>query len=901
MARLTQTRSRAGISLARLSCVAALLLTTSLSAQEVTGPADSAPAPGLPTAEEITAEVDAGLRLLRDGEREAALARLEAVNDITYEEDYPSVVDHYPNLGLSYYYYETGNWPEVLRFSASVATGLTADGLPDHPHRIQASILQGAALARMSRQSEAEVLLRNGVAAARGRADLVQAYGLALYNLSLLVTDLGREDAGEITDEFLDNWSSDWPIPLELSLIINYRDIDRDYTDDDDLARAIRRARNLVAAAESAEDVPLRRVAGFRGYLGVLLAQDGDFDTALDLLQKEYDYYREAQITGGDLSNCIIYLGLVTRYGRSSAEAYQFFDDEVQIARQSGTPAHDIARFLLEQAAAAEAMGETDESQRLYRAAYAEVRSVDRANHWAAQKARSKIDLDHPGMAEFAFASELGAVDAVQFELTADGADVLRLFFEGNYLLLEQVLARHAGAEGQGATLYQLNNALFLALMGRHDAAIAELATARESTRRSGALPPGAPIFDIVEVIARVWGSGHAPEAAQDALARLGARMERLQVAERSIYRALLAFYHFRRDDIAQMRRVLTAWFEEHDPARPSTLWDIYAATVVMEMSFGKMEAELNEALMQQTLLALEAYPTLTLSRDYLRVVKVMNSRTGVFSDEALVELGTVVSSVGAMVPEGHSLHYATQFALANAHGWRGNTEESLYWLRQAVATMRASRFHRVDEVAFLLSRQSGLLLALNRVNEAHSLSQEALRLIDPLTARPNLIGEIYQSTALALWWRSDDPAKAVGFIDEVLGDPAILARLEPLDRVILLRLKADALANYGELDEVLATLDAAEAQIGLDPDIDWRRERSFNQQTRAIANYWNGAPGAGFTAMVESNDIYTAWLDAIRLAEGAQGVDPGAYRDRAVWEAMMGWDYAETLVAEQP
>ena len=40
-----------------------------------------------------------------------------------------------------------------------------------------------------------------------------------------------------------------------------------------------------------------------------------------------------AQITGADLTNCIIYLGLVIRYGQTSAKAYRFFADEVQIAR----------------------------------------------------------------------------------------------------------------------------------------------------------------------------------------------------------------------------------------------------------------------------------------------------------------------------------------------------------------------------------------------------------------------------------------------------------------------------------------------------------------------------------------------------------------------------------------
>ena len=150
------------------------------------------------------------------------------------------------------------------------------------------------------------------------------------------------------------------------------------------------------------------------------------------------------------------------------------------------------------------------------------------------------------------------------------------------------------------------------------------------------------------------------------------------------------------------------------------------------------------------------------------------------------------------------------------------------------------------------------------------------------------------------MWWRTDSPEKAAEFIDGVLGDPAILARLEPLDRVILLRIKADAQANYSDLPDVLATLDRAEAQIDDDPAIDWRREQSFTRQSRAIANYWNGALAPGFAAIVESNDIYTDWLLSIRLAEGAQDVDPGGYRDRAIWEAMAELPWALSCITSR-
>lgn len=906
--RQSQTTSRASTVLARLFCATVLatglvtILGTAAPGQDSGDPGDIAPAPGLPTPNELVAGVDRGIRMVHRGELEPAIKLLDGLNDVTFEAEYPSLPHHYPNLGQAYYYYFSRDWREVVRFASSVATGLVADGYPDHPYRVRASALQGAALRSQNRETEAEVILRNVVDEAKDRPELFPTYGLALYHLAMIASDLNRPDEDALTAEFQRNWSSDWPVTLEQALILEYRDINEDELRDDNVDRAIRRARNLVAATEAAEDIPLRRLAGFRGYLGLLLAQKGDFDTAIDYLRKEYEYYREAGITGLDLTNNIVFTGLVLRYGESAEAGFQWFADEVALARQTGTAPHDIARFLLEQAEVAQVLERTDVAQRLYREAYAEVRRVHRANHALAQRARARIDLDHPGMADFAFAPELGAIDAIQFDLAPDGKDVLRLFFEGNYLALDALLARYRD-KGEAESLeYRINRALYLSLIGSYTAGLDALAEARRAARTTMGhdIPANALIFDMIEVVARVWGTGHEPGTARGALDRLRARVDTMQPDERSMYRALLAFYHFRLDEMEQMREVLADWFAEYDPTADKGMWDIYAATVIMEMAFGNMEEEVNNQLLQDTLSALENFPGMSLARDYLRLVRTMNSRKGVFSDEALVELGTLVTSIGQSVPDGHSLLYSTQFALANAHGWRGNNEESLFWLRKCIETMRSNAFHRKDEAAYILARQADMLRLMDRTNEAHLLAQEALASINPMEARPNLIGELYRITAQALYARTNNADKAIEFLDSVLGDPAIFGRIMPLDRVILLRTKADYQANVADLPDILATLDAAEAVMDA-PEVDWRLERSNVLWSRAIANYWNEAPEAGFTAMMQSNDIYTDWLDTIRAAAGASGIDPTGFRERADWEALMGWDYAQTLPPEGP
>ncbi|TNF18180.1 MAG: hypothetical protein EP318_19310 [Rhodobacteraceae bacterium] len=884
----------------RLGLITPLLVALATGAPAQTDPGDTPPAPGLPTPNEIIEGIDRGIRMVRRGEMEAAIKLLDQLNDITFETSYPTLAHHYPNLGQAIYYYHQRDWREVIRFASSVATGLMADGYPDHPYRLRASALQAGALRMQGRELEAEVILRNVVGIARDRRELFETYGLALFHLAMIASDLDLEDEDALTAEFQRNWSSDWPVTLEQALILEYRDINSDELRDDDLDRAIRRARNLVAATEAAEDMPLRRLAGFRGYLGLLLAQKGDYATAIDYLRKEYAYYREAGITGLDLDNNIVFLGLVLRYGESPEAGYQWFEDEVALARQTGTDPHQIARFLLEQAEIAEALGWTDEAQRLYRETYAEVRRVDRANHELAQRARQSIDLAHPGMADFAFASELGAIDAIQFDLAPDGKDVVRLFFEGNYLALDALLARYRD-EGKAESLaYRINRALYLSLIGSYDAGLGELAEARRAARTTLGhdIPANALIFDMIEVIAKVWGTGHEPDTARGALDRLRAREGSMRPDERSMYRALLAFYHFRRDEMTEMRPILEAWFADYDPGRDKGMWDIYAATVIMEMAFGFMAEDDNNRLMQETMGVLDSYPGMSLARDYLRLVRTMNSRKGVFSDEALVELGTLVTSIGQSVPDGHSFLSSTQFALANAHGWRGNTEDSLFWLRKCVETMRATPYHRRDEIAYILARQADLLRIMGQTNEAHLLAQEALASVDPLTARPNLIGELFRVTAQTLYARTDNAQKATEFLDSVLDDPAIYRRIMPLDRVVLLRIKADFQANFAELPDILATLDAAEAEMDA-PEVDWQMERSNVLWSRAIANYWNDAPEPGFAAMMESNDIYTEWLDSIRAAAGASGIDPTGFRERADWEALMGWDYAQTLPPE--
>ena len=858
----------------------------------------------LPSPEEVIAEVDAALAVMRAGDADAAYARLDAINMITYRNDYEPLSKHYPNLGLAYYWLEQQDWDDVLFFATSVATGLTADGYADHDYRLRASILQGAALHHLDRHHEAEVTLRNAVELARDRPALAPEYGLALYALARVATFLDLPDEVSLRHEFLDGYSTRWLVPLQDAVHINYFDIEDLHDRGDALADLLPRMARLVRLAETVPEVDPVTTVFYKGYYANLLALNGDYEAALPFLQEQRDYYLEADLTGPDVWTCVRRLGAVISFAIGPSEAYDHFRTELDYARANGAGIFNLALYQRELGYLSQRLEDEDLAQKHFRDAYAEARREYRVNSDLARHLAGLIDVDHPGMTGFAFAPELGAIGAVEFDLSRDGSDVLRLFFEGNYVALGALLDRFE-QEGQGGTpTYLVNQALYFAMTSRYDDSLAALDEARRLARTTtnSAIPANALIFDIVEALARVWGTGHEPESAKGVLARMKARLPSMSASERSLYHALEGFMHYRLSNYAEMRNVLATWFDGYEPGSVEGVWDIYVANMVLEMSIGHMEDALNTRLIDDTLAALDSLPSLSLSRDYLRLVRVLNANDGYLREDTMIELGTLVGSIGQGVPETHPMISATQFALANAYEWREDYDQALYWLRKTTETMRASRYSRSDVIAFLLSRQSAALRILGRTDEALALATDSLALIDPETVRRDLIGVFYTNYALALTARSDNYQAAIEALDIVLENPKVRARIEPFDLVSLLRTKAEMLTETAELDEVLATFDEALAVIEQDASVvDWRLEAALIEWNRAIANYRNSRQKAAFRDMVASNDRYSEWLNSLPAVSGGEAISPDIQRMRVIWEAAIGWSYAETLPPVPP
>jgi hypothetical protein len=142
---------------------------------------------------------------------------------------------------------------------------------------------------------------------------------------------------------------------------------------------------------------------------------------------------------------------------------------------------------------------------------------------------------------------------------------------------------------------------------------------------------------------------------------------------------------------------------------------------------------------------------------------------------------------------------------------------------------------------------------------------------------------------------RTLDPARAAAIYKRHVDDPAFFDRLDATQQVRMLQAYADTLTSAGVPEQVAALLDRAEATLdGLVRDT--RRDRSSVLWTRAVSAYFAQDYATAFVHIGASNDYNKSWTDE-RIAEGAIGeIGTADAQMRAVWEAAIGWEYAQTL-----
>ena len=314
----------------------------------------------------------------------------------------------------------------------------------------------------------------------------------------------------------------------------------------------------------------------------------------------------------------------------------------------------------------------------------------------------------------------------------------------------------------------------------------------------------------------------------------------------------------------------------------------------MLEASLGAVDPELTDPLLAATLRETEDAGKLQLARDYLRSVYFLNSKDAIYDEEALTELGLLEREIALHVPEYHSMSSAAQFGIANALRWRGRNAEALDWMHRATESLRGNPYHPVDTLAFLLSEQAMLLSLTGDHAVAATMAKEAYDMVDLMTSRQDLVAGVVETYAYTVWQRTGNAARAAAIYKRHVEDAAYFARLEPMHKVSLLRSYADSVSDV-DLDLARDLLARAEAHLP-DDFHDWRNDRSAILWSLAIAEFYHKDHASAFEHMRASNEMVKAWTDD-QIANGAVSeIGADNAHSRAAWEAVIGWDYAQTL-----
>ena len=850
-----------------------------------------------PSEADILAWADAGYAAAKAEDWDQAYALLARANDATYgAEHYSTLVHHYPNLAFARYYYLREEWDDLARFATSVASALDAPEHVSHPYRIEASTLAAIALYEQGHRSEAEVQLRRALVDSANRQDTYDSGQLAFYYLALVATQLDSADAGELLSRFFDSWNPQGPVTNQQAVHLVYFNLDLQRRKGVSAEALLPESEELLSLSERLEGVNDLHKSHYRGHHALLLSNAGRHAEALPILRE-----RHAFLQGRDKFDNDYYANALRLAGALSHEegleaAYAQLQQDLTLGRANGIGDAAVAGLLYNMGRAKNYLGEDVLSQQHLRDAYQEARKSLRENDSFVQRIRREIRLEDPGMEGFAFAVELGALDQVDFVLNADGSDVLRLFFEGHHAAIGPLLDRAALRDGADPSAVALNRALYAAFTGRVDQVVEAVDEGRAVV--GGAVAPDAALFQVAELIARVWGSADDPDSAELPLLNLRGRLEDLPPDQASAVAALWAFRHSQAGQQVQTRLALRNWFkryEARDPARALTVWDFYAAGIALEMVFADGRPEQGEQLYAETLVALEAYPDLRLAKDYVQLAYLLNAPNALFDDDALAQLGRLILSISEKVPEDSSMVAAAQFSMGNALGWRGQHEEALEWMRRATKSWRKHPNHRRDTLAFLMAAQVDLLLWMGRNSEAAGLAREAYDIINVRRHRPDLAAGVIVTYANAIWSRSENPQRGVDILEPHLADAVFMEALSPADKIKLLTQQAMMAGNAGhkELSDQLF----AEALAAIPEDeTDWRATRSRIQLNRAIDLYRGGELAWAYQQMTQSNAVYQDWRNDIMTGEGGAQIDAANLRARAEWAALIGWDYAQSL-----
>ncbi|MCR8724201.1 hypothetical protein [Frigidibacter sp. ROC022] len=862
--------------------------------QGMNAPAPAAAPPseaGRPSPEQVLALVAEGEALLAAGDLPGAEAKLREANDATFLFTYSDpLVKFYPNLAFARFYRRTGDWRQMVRYAASVASALETAGLGTHPYRIEALLYQGAALYEIERRVEAEPLLRSAFGETRDRPEMAGLHELATYYLARVLSDLKAPDAAEIRNHLFDLEGSTVTIAQVAAVVYEgVLALRRAGADPDRLARQMA---GLVEALEDSPGFDPLELARYRSYLGLLLSNAYRDEEALELFRQVHRTLTEAGAYDSAYYWNVQRLAMETRILGDPEAARRLLQSELAALKERGAGPFFAAVYLGNLGEFSEVLGEPAVAQRYYREAYAELRKMYPASHKQVREMRDRIDRSAEDILAFSFAGELGVVQGLDYSARADASDTLRMFLQGDFVALELAQDEARAATGDNA-LSELNRAMLLGLSGTYDGAMEALAQARRlAVIDPGTLSPQAPILDLTEALALLWGSGHDLARAPGVLALAGAKAGLMSDAERSLYLALeLCAAYQAQAPQAEVLAALGRWQAEAGP-QPGPL-GMMARLLVLEAAGPVAETEAMRALLDG--LQAEARTSgMHLAGSLAEMLYLTSVGYEIANETTVPRLTLLEHDLSLGLPEHHLMLVAARIGLSNALDWRDRTLDSLDWLRRASEDLRLNPFHAPDHLAFLLAQQANIFASQGDVAIGATLAQQAYQGLDPARDRPGFAVAVIRAYAGLRWEQSGDPALAEEVYRRHVEDAAFLARLGPQDRARLLQDYAETIwdIDYPAAEALFVRAAAALAEA---ETLDSRSQQSSILFSRAIAAYFNGHAAAAWRAMTEANDLRRTWARD-QIAAGAVAAIGGSDRNRAAWEAAIGWDYAQSL-----
>jgi len=848
----------------------------------------------------INAALERARELIKDGDMDGAYNVIVRANDYTFERDFSGHAEKWlPNFQFAKFYRHDArlNWSEVERFAGSVSVGLDTPQYRDRPERIEAMLLLGEALMESNRRAEAEPILEGALRESLGVWGLERVHIRAAYSLAEVKSLLVRSDAQAARARAFEFYTSGGPILDYEYAFLRYLELDAQRSAPDYRSRLemiTQRAMSFSAYLEGDADIGAGDRSFYRGYIGLALFDNREFEQALALwreresfLEARAEFGREYFLSGQRIAGAMIAL---ERYDEANQTLQRYIDK----ATEHAYPEHHIIGLLYrDQGHIASRLGNSALAQLLFRKAYATTRRVRAANDIDVLALRALIDLEDEGIGSFAFAQELGGQSDTPFEMHTDARDVARLFLEGNYIALQFALED----QDLNDPVVLLNRAMASAFLGDYDGMKSLLKAGRAHVQNQvqSGLPANTPFFDLVEVLGTAWGTSHRTHEAEGPIARLAARQDSLSPSERSLFLALALMKDFQEGFEPLVQEGLKRWQAQFDPERAPTHWDVFAMMLVAEIGFTYLPSDEIEPLYAQFTRLLAQRDELVLAREYVEFVRYLNGVGYAESDEGLAAMGALVSTMRPRVPETHMLQASTQFGFANALWTRERYDEAFTAMKSAAEYYQANPYHRNDTLAFLLSQQSLLLVIQGKKELGLAIARETYEEMDFSHARSDLALAVISNYVYALRNFGDNEAAAK------------IARAHVADRDfmngLLFNEAVDLLINLGAAEAALGNEDAArraliEAEAVVPKGLlTAQLALSRVSYQRGWLESWSGNLGLGFEYASQSSRLYHDYRAELARRQTSGEVSQhseGAFLVSE--EARMGWDFAQAL-----